>query len=442
MLQQLRLKLTLINSAIILTLFLILIAGIYTVADIKMTQNAQMSISDVMAAIKSGELTDYPPLPKNVENEPPPPPNNNPLMHFFTLQNAAGSIQRARVPLVPGIFFVKLTPDGSIYFTSCRLPVTKEQLALLTQKALAEKSAQGDVSLGEYSYFFQNEPIDIYGNRTIVFKDHTPETIILRTIVTTFLGVGLLISLLSFGASFLIANRSVVPIQKAWQQQRDFLADASHELRTPLAIIQTNLEVVLDNPNETVASQNKWLANIQEESICMAKLIDSLLFLARADSHQQLLQFLPFSFDQAVSTALSPFEAVAAEKNITLTRSSTDKFDFLGDETRLKQVVTILVDNALRHTPAEGTISVGLAQKSSFAMLTVSDTGEGIEKEHLDKIFDRFYQVDKARANCGTGLGLAIAKWIVESHGGKICVTSKPLAGTTFIVRLPLPRTT
>jgi signal transduction histidine kinase len=128
---------------------------------------------------------------------------------------------------------------------------------------------------------------------------------------------------------------------------------------------------------------------------------------------------------------------LASAKGLSLEIAACTPVKGYGDEGRLKQVIAILLDNAIRHTPAGGKVAVSLSATDNKAVVAVADTGEGIEAEYLDKIFDRFFQVDKARAKGGAGLGLAIAKWIVESHGGVLAVTSIPGAGTTFTITLP-----
>lgn len=243
--------------------------------------------------------------------------------------------------------------------------------------------------------------------------------------------------ILSIFGSLFMANKAMVPIQNAWQQQKEFLADASHEFRTPLAVIQTNLEIVRDNPTETVSSQEQWLNNIYEETICMTTLVESLLFLARADSHQQLLTKEHFVLPQAVSKSVELLRPVGNAKGITLIMKSQEEFLYHGDESKLRQVVNILLDNALRHTPTGGRIMVTLENLQQHILLSVTDTGEGIAPEHLDKIFERFYQSDSSRSQGGTGLGLSIAKWIVESHNGRISVVSSIGKGSSFSVFLP-----
>ncbi|MCL1964595.1 MAG: HAMP domain-containing histidine kinase [Firmicutes bacterium] len=242
-----------------------------------------------------------------------------------------------------------------------------------------------------------------------------------------------------FVGSWLLSKAAIRPIQAAWHKQLDFTADASHELRTPIATIQTNLEVVMDSPAETVESQMKWLKNIEAENKRMARLVEDLLTLSRADTDQQALEIETFMLEEAVSQAIAPFEPAASMKNIALDVRVDKGISFRGDRKRFKQLIVILADNALNYTDS-GTITVHVTRSEKELKLTVSDTGHGIEAEHLDKIFDRFYRVAKTRKlhQDGSGLGLAIAKWIVREHGGTLEVTSSPGVGTSFKVLLPV----
>lgn len=254
-----------------------------------------------------------------------------------------------------------------------------------------------------------------------------------RYVITLSLAVVMVIV-----GSWLLSKAAIRPIQAAWQKQLDFTADASHELRTPIAVIQTNLELVLDSPEETVESQMKWLKNIKAENTRMAQLVEDLLTLSRADTDQQALQNETFMLDEAVSEVLAPFAPGAKEKNIELEVCADENVAFYGDRKRIEQLAIILVDNALKYT-ASGTVTVSLTKTDKEVTLSVSDTGQGIGKEHLDKVFDRFYRVAKTRKlnQDGSGLGLSIAKWIANEHRGTIEVISAPGAGSTFAVHLP-----
>lgn len=240
--------------------------------------------------------------------------------------------------------------------------------------------------------------------------------------------------------SWLLSKAAIRPIKEAWQKQLDFTADASHELRTPIAVVRTNLELVMDSPEETIESQMKWLKNIEAENNRMSKLVDDLLTLSRADTNQQTLEFGTFIFEEAITEALVPIEPIANQKNIAIKTDVDSKTTFHGDRKRIKQLIVILVDNALKYTDATGTITISFTQSEKDVQLTVCDTGCGIEREDLNKIFNRFFRVNKTRTlnQDGSGLGLSIAKWIVNEHRGTIQVESTPGIGTSFTVHFPI----
>lgn len=255
-----------------------------------------------------------------------------------------------------------------------------------------------------------------------------------RYILTILLAIGMV-----FAGSWLLSKAAILPIKAVWQKQLDFTADASHELRTPIAVIRTTLELLLDSPEETIGSQMKWLKNMEAENLRLAKLVDDLLTLSKADTNQQTIECKTFLLHDVITDALLPFEPIAARKNIVLETSINDDIMIHGDRKRMEQLMAILLDNAINYSDGPGTIKVSIVQSKSKYKLLVSDTGVGIEKEYLDKIFDRFYRINQTRSKNpdGSGLGLSIAKWIVQEHGGTIKVESSPGNGTTFTIVLP-----
>ena len=279
---------------------------------------------------------------------------------------------------------------------------------------------------------FWNSP---EGYRLWVSNPQAATTFIHRTVITS----GIILLIVFFGSLF-ITDRAMVPVKKAWQKQIDFTADASHELRTPLAVIQTNLELVMGNPEETVESQKKWLDSILSESKRMAKLVEGLLILSRADSGQQMLMMSHFMLDLTLKDVLCSYEAVAKAKGVVMTSGLASSVKFYGDSDRIKQLVVILLDNAVKYTDTNGRITVQLIRKDKHVVLSVSDTGVGIAQEDLNRIFDRFYRAahTKSGNQGGAGLGLAIAYWIVREHRGIIRVESSLGGGTTFSVMLPI----
>lgn len=250
---------------------------------------------------------------------------------------------------------------------------------------------------------------------------------------------------LAFIGSVLLANSAIEPIKKAWKRQLDFTADASHELRTPLAVIQTSLEIILENEEESVKSQKEWLENIVVEHKRMANLVEDLLTLSRGDTNQQVLNVEDIDIEEITNEVKREFSPIAIKRGIEIETVMKGTLSFEGDRKRIKQLFIILVDNAIKCMGRPGKITVeasyrqyGLVNRGKEVVLQVSDTGQGIAKEHLQKIFERFYRVSASRSEEGSGLGLAIAKWIVDSHGGSIKVSSEVGEGTQFMIQLPI----
>jgi signal transduction histidine kinase len=470
MFRKLRLKLALINATIIFLLFLLLIVGTYYYSHEKIIYFSDALSERLMYDLKTGLITDLPmphemPLDKSKENDfshPPhempqnktiapqprpnmpsddikekefsPPPREKPFEKNDKTLPVPTFMER---PPGPNFFFLRISPDGAISSQSSYQPLNNDKRNELLTLVLKDNMTKGEIFLNKREYRYWKASMDNSPDTILLFQDFTQENHILYIQLMALALTGLICLLLSLFGSFLMARRATIPIQQAWQQQKDFLSDASQELRTPLTVIQTNLDIVLDSQEETVASQEKWLRNIQESSSDMAKLVDSLLFLARSDSKQQLLEQVSFSLTQALVETAATFEPLAKTKGLALDVFAPTDVITLGDKDRIKQVVCILLDNAIRHT-SSGKISLALKQVANNATLTVTDSGEGIGPEYIDKIFDRFYQVDKARSKGGAGLGLSIAKCIVENHKGTIQVASTPGFGTTFTIGLPI----
>ena len=250
-------------------------------------------------------------------------------------------------------------------------------------------------------------------------------------------GIIIMILLLVLIGSLLSSLIAIKPIQAAWRRQLDFTADASHELRTPLAVIQTNLELVMDNPGETVGSQFKWLTNVHIETARMAKLVDDLLTLSRNDAGATTLEYSFFSLNTVALEVAVLFEVTARQKNIDILVRADCDVQLWADRSRIKQLLGILVDNAVKYMNRPGSIQISLSKKDNTVRLIVSDTGEGIASEYLPRIFDRFFRAED-QAGDGCGLGLSIAEWIANAHGGNIRVESVLMEGTSFTVCLPL----
>lgn len=232
-------------------------------------------------------------------------------------------------------------------------------------------------------------------------------------------------------------NEMLDSLEQAYQAQQRFVSDASHELRAPLTAIQGNLELLhRQRPIMSDAEQAEAIGEAEREARRLGHLVADLLALARADAGVQVRR-QSVELDRVVMEALSEARHLARGQRLTIDR--LEPITLMGDEDRLKQLCLILLDNALKYTPASGQVGVSLSQTDGRVILQVQDTGVGIPAGDLPHVFDRFYRADPARSRDpgGTGLGLAIGKWIVEQHGGEIALASQSGIGTTVTVLLP-----
>lgn len=339
-------------------------------------------------------------------------------------------------PTVP-VFAVEIDSSGAVI--SLRegpgATVTREAAQELVTAALDRGGEQGYLPGESLSYLhhIENE------RQFFAFADNRMIFSSLRDQLLT----SLLIFVLSLSGFYLIsrllAKLSLRPVEQAWEQQRQFVADASHELKTPITVILANTDIIRAHPDASVREQAKWVDYIQDEAVRMKSLVDDLLFLAKSDAARLPSTAAQVQLDQVVTGSLLPFESVAFEAKVTLREEITPDITLQGDEIQLRRLVVILLDNAVKYAGEQGVVTLRLDRIQEKPRLTVHNTGPAISQDHLPHLFERFYRSDPSRdrAQGGYGLGLSIAKSIVESHGGKISVTSTPAAGTTFTVVFP-----
>ena len=234
-------------------------------------------------------------------------------------------------------------------------------------------------------------------------------------------------------------NQMIARLERAFNRQRQFTADASHELRTPLTVIQAESTLAL-RKERTENDYQKSLELISQEAVYMSALVDKLLFLARSDTGKEQLDFEAVNLKQLLTDLASETEMLCQEKGLQFELGPLEDLIVRGDKVKLKQLFLNLLDNAIRYTPSAGTVSISVAKEGETAVVTIRDTGIGIPKEHIPHIFERFYRMDKARSRTegGAGLGLSICQHIVEVHSGRIEVESQVGQGSTFSVFLPL----
>lgn len=311
----------------------------------------------------------------------------------------------------------------------------EDTLVNIVQKAINNKKEKGFIKYNNYNfaYLYRNGPRAI----EMVFQDSTIHLNTIKRLVITSFIVGPISLIFLFIVSIFIANKSIKPVEAAYNSQKRFIADASHELKTPLAIINTNIELINSNEEDTIKNQKKWINYISFQTERMSNLVNNLLYLAKADNNEVLGVISKFNLSDAIMSQLLSFEAIMYENNLMLDSDIQNDIEFTGDKESINQVIGILMDNAIKHSYEKSSINVELKERKQKILLSVTNKGDTIPKEDIDKIFDRFYRVDKARARekGGYGLGLSIAKSIVEKYKGKVGVTSENNI-TTFNIEL------
>lgn len=298
-----------------------------------------------------------------------------------------------------------------------------------------------DVSKVEFDSFFEKLGVDItLGHFLYLDISKTIEktveigSLVLNAYITPFR------SETEKTGGVVVVWQDVTKRQKLEDVRREFVANVSHELKTPLTTIKSYTETLIDDNLENKDVGLRFLGVVNNEVDRMTRIVSDLLLLSKIDYSKTEWRKDKFSFDALVKEIVEKFtlEAEKHELKITYEKSSIIP-KFTGDRDRIEQVITNIVSNAVKYTPPGGTINIYAGHVLNETYIRVKDTGIGIPKEDLDRIFERFYRVDKARSRAygGTGLGLSIAKEIVEGHGGSISMDSKPGEGTTVLIRFP-----
>lgn len=326
--------------------------------------------------------------------------------------------------------YVKLRDDNVIENISAQFAGQgdPELVSRAVQDILKRGDREGTIKVDDVRYRYRMTPEDASHTYSIVLLDRSIELSTLSRLLFIFIIIGGVSLLLLFGISILLANWTIKPVELAWNKQKQFVADASHELKTPLAVISANTDVILANPEGTVREQAKWLSYIKDETTRMTKLVGNLLFIAKSDSKQAPPTMRAFDLSDLVASVVLVFEPMIYEQEKTLDAQIQPKVSYVGDQDRIKQLLTILLDNAVVHSAEHAHITVALTQDCQQKIrLAVSNTANDIPADQLNKLFDRFYRLDESRAKNtgGSGLGLNIAQTIVHCHGGTIAAYSE-----------------
>jgi len=327
---------------------------------------------------------------------------------------------------------VLISDDNTVSEVSYQFPFfhSKGEMIRLIGYIMSEHKERGFYN----SLFFKITDI-ANGDRMLVILNCQAELATFHRLYYYSFFVWLVSLLVALVSAWALSGIIVKPVAETLDRQKNFISDAGHELKTPIAVIAANVDVLMpDLPN------NRWLQYIKAETERMNRLVKDLLFLARDDAGRRVMQIGSFSLSNAVENAVLPFESIIFEQKKRLEYDVESGLSFVGDEQQIKQVVIILVDNAIKNSEEGAVIRVTMKQEAQKAVIRVFNTGVGIKPEDLHKIFLRFYRSDasRARKTGGYGLGLAIAKAISDAHNGQLSVSSNYGEWAEFTFALPL----
>lgn len=337
------------------------------------------------------------------------------------------------------VFLIVLDPAGQVIANPQNVPTSSLPLSSARAEADRAGSWRDDVSTPDGPVRLLAKPVTGEGGaalgyvvtgRSLVSRNDALERLLFLLLIGTAAGL-----LLAGLGGLWVAELATRPVSEAFQRQRRFIADASHELRTPIAVIQANAEALLRSARP---SDREALGDIVADAEHMGRLVTDLLTLAEADRGSLEVRRAPLDLYDVLASVVRAGRRLAEERGIEFAAAPAHA-KVMGDPDRLRQLFLILVDNAVKYTEPPGRVTLSASSANGHAHVTIEDTGIGIPKEHLPRVFERFYRVDKARSRAmgGLGLGLSIARTIADAHGGAIEIASEPGAGTRVRVTLP-----
>ena len=370
----------------------------------------------------------------------PPRSNNDIIPRFFNILPASSiffsidsklSPDEENVLKVRNFFALKMSGGGGILgvIHDHPLPYTSAEIHNIVFGIMKEKKKQG---LKNGMLYFV-EPTG-HGNYLLCIGNMQNEILMFRMLIMYSISVFILFIFIAIPFAYFLSGLVARPVEDAFKKQKQFLSDAGHELKTPISVIGANVAVLADELGE-----NKWLGYIKTENERMGVLVKNLLYLAKNDANRQELTVVQFDFSNSVVNASLSFESIAYEQGKTLEISVAPQMKCMGDEHMIKQVVMILVDNALKNSERGAKIRLTAYEEGTEKVLKVFNTGYGIRPGEIEKIFERFYRSDasRGRSTGGYGLGLPIARTIAHAHHGSLTAESAFGEWAEFTLRLP-----
>ncbi|ROR28472.1 histidine kinase [Mobilisporobacter senegalensis] len=332
-------------------------------------------------------------------------------------------------PFETRYFVVEVNEDGTIRTidTSHIAAVSSEDAKEYGNKVIESGKKKGYKGIYKYAVGEQS-----YGS-IIIFVNCKNQIQTAMLFLITSVIVALINYLLVFILVYIFSKKAIKPVIESMEKQKQFITDAGHEIKTPLAIISANTDVL-----ELTSGENEWITSIRNQTNRLDKLVKNLLILSKMDEANVNMEMKTFKLSQMVQEAADSFEAIAETQNKKYIMDIQPGIDFYGDESSIHQLVSTLLDNAMKYSDEEGTIRISLTSSKKRIQLEVYNTTEIIEKENLNKLFDRFYRADfsRSRETGGYGIGLSIVDSIVKIHHGKITVKSTDEKSISFTVIL------
>ena len=419
MIKKLRRRIILVNMLLVGIVILMIVSVICVNSYSDSTRELERGLSQVIERVY-GDSPFGAKQPMQIKSTVDDP-GMMPIMH--------GDKETERPSQLSSYIVVKVDSDGKITDRQENdITIDESDLEKCVEQTLQSDRLSGQI--GEYSLMYVKR--DSAEGYNISFADNSriytslKNTVLLNAIL--FIGsMGII-----FVISLVLSGFAVKPVKTAWEQQKQFVADASHELKTPLTVILANNNIMMSHGSSTVSDEKQWLESTEEEAQHMKKLIDQMLFLAKSDAGETNLEMSDVDLSEIIEGASLNFEPVAFEKGVLIETQIDNGMILRGNALQLNQLAHILIDNAVKYSSPDSVIKIRLCKKGDSVEFSVNNRGNVIGEDELEHIFDRFYRAEKSRTTKGYGLGLSIAQKIVQSMNGRLTAKSNEQDGTTF----------
>lgn len=414
-------------AAAIVAVFLVLLVLIGSIN--MLSYRSLVSDADSTLQILADNRGAFPRQMFRMEDKPPEmpaPPNDEKTIPFGGRHGGSGELA------YQSRFFTAWFSDGGLSRLNLDnlASLTEEAAAALAESVYAAGREKGFAE--EYRYC--RAVCD--GETMLVFLNCQRELATFRGFLYACVGISAVGILAVFLLLLVFSGRIVRPVAESYEKQKRFITDAGHELKTPITIIRADADVL----ESELDGENEWIADIRRQTSRLAELTADLIYLSKMEEENAALQMQSFSFSELVDETAQSFQSLALSKGRTFSASVAPDLQVNGDEKALAKLISILLDNAMKYSPENGTVALRLEQSGKLARLTVRNSTEPMEKGNAARLFERFAREDSSRnsESGGFGLGLAIAKAVTEAHRGKIHAQSEDGASLTVTAELPL----